>query len=266
MKLLGNRVRWRLLQELARSDRRVQELATLLAQPHNLVSYHLGLLREGHVISERRGALDGRDVYYSLDLERLQLKIERSVATIHPALSAIAVAGSADKNRDAAARHPWSVLFVSLDEADWPGMAAALTNELSYGTLRALSHGVVRAFAAAGERSTMRPRAVEALHELGVIVSSPEVKAIADYWAVPMDYIVTFSESGESSLRSIGGHPEVLHWSAPCFDSKSGAPADDFREYALQLASRVRQLLALAGTGRPLGTAQGKASSPVENF
>lgn len=86
MKLLGRRVRGRLLQELGRSDRRVQELASLLAQPQNLVSYHLGLLRAGHVISEHRGYTDGRDVYYSLDLDHLQLMIERAVGAIHPVL------------------------------------------------------------------------------------------------------------------------------------------------------------------------------------
>lgn len=247
MKLLGNPVRWRLLQELARSDRRVQELADLLAQPQNLVSYHLGLLRVGQVISERRGARDGRDVYYSLDLDHLQLMIERAAADIHPALSAPRVEDLTDRRRPNALSS-CRVIFVSLENPEWSGIAAVLTNELSRGTLRRLSHGAIDAFSAARERSTMCPAAVHALEDLGLTVSSPEVKAIEDYWAVTMDYIVTFSEAGPSSLRTIGGHPEVLRWSAPRVGSEGSPVPERYRQLALQIAGRVRQLLALVGT------------------
>jgi predicted transcriptional regulator len=47
LKLLAHDVRWVLVTALAESDRRVQELVTLLARPQNLISYHLRLLREG---------------------------------------------------------------------------------------------------------------------------------------------------------------------------------------------------------------------------
>ena len=45
LRLAGHPLRWRLLSELARSDRQVRELKALLAQPQNLVSYHLARLR-----------------------------------------------------------------------------------------------------------------------------------------------------------------------------------------------------------------------------
>lgn len=41
-RLAGDPLRWRLLTELARSDRQVQELTGLLDRPQNLVSYRLG--------------------------------------------------------------------------------------------------------------------------------------------------------------------------------------------------------------------------------
>ena len=47
VRLAGHPLRWRLLGELARSDRRVRELVSLVGQPQNLVSYHLGRLRAG---------------------------------------------------------------------------------------------------------------------------------------------------------------------------------------------------------------------------
>ena len=68
--LAGHPVRWGLLSELARSDLTVGELCVLLKRPQNLVSYHLGRLRSELVVSRRRSAADGRDTYYTLDLER----------------------------------------------------------------------------------------------------------------------------------------------------------------------------------------------------
>ena len=47
LQLAGHPLRWRLLGELARSDRMVHELTGLVGEPQNLVSYHLGKLRDG---------------------------------------------------------------------------------------------------------------------------------------------------------------------------------------------------------------------------
>jgi ArsR family transcriptional regulator, arsenate/arsenite/antimonite-responsive transcriptional repressor / arsenate reductase (thioredoxin) len=70
LKLASHPLRWRLLGELARSDRRVGELCELAAQRQSLVSYHLRQLRDGELVSARRSVADGRDTYYVLDLAR----------------------------------------------------------------------------------------------------------------------------------------------------------------------------------------------------
>ena len=70
LQLAGHPLRWQLLSELARSDRRVGELCELAGQPQSLVSYHLGQLRDGELVSARRSSADGRDTYYALDLAR----------------------------------------------------------------------------------------------------------------------------------------------------------------------------------------------------
>jgi DNA-binding transcriptional ArsR family regulator len=54
LQLAGHPLQWRLLQELARSDRRVTELTGLLGEPQNLVPYHLGKLRSARLVSARR--------------------------------------------------------------------------------------------------------------------------------------------------------------------------------------------------------------------
>ena len=59
-----------LLTELTRGDWQVRELTDLLGRPQSLVSYHLGQLRAGGLVSARRSSADGRDSYYRIDLAR----------------------------------------------------------------------------------------------------------------------------------------------------------------------------------------------------
>src|SRR5690348_2798972 len=68
VQLAGHPLRWRLLGELARGDRRVRELVALVSEPQNLVSYHLRKLREAGLVGARRSTFDARDAYYHLDL------------------------------------------------------------------------------------------------------------------------------------------------------------------------------------------------------
>ena len=54
LRLTGHPVRWQVLSELARSDRQVRELTTLVGQRQSLTSYHLRRLHEGGLVTMRR--------------------------------------------------------------------------------------------------------------------------------------------------------------------------------------------------------------------
>src|SRR5262245_9802699 len=84
--LAGHPLRWRLMAELARSDRRVHELTDLVGQPQNLVSYHLGRLRAGQLVSVRRSSADRRDTWYALDLDRCAESLAATGGALHPGL------------------------------------------------------------------------------------------------------------------------------------------------------------------------------------
>ena len=84
--LAGHPLRWRLLSELARSDRMVSELTGLVGEPQNLVSYHLAKLRDGRLVSGRRSAADRRDTYYGLDLARVGRLLSQAGGALHPGL------------------------------------------------------------------------------------------------------------------------------------------------------------------------------------
>src|SRR3954468_48517 len=88
LQLAGHPLRWRLLGELARSDRRVGELCALAGQRQSLVSYHLRQLRDGGLVSARRSLADGRDTYYVLDIARCGELLAASGVALHPALGA----------------------------------------------------------------------------------------------------------------------------------------------------------------------------------
>ena len=86
LQLAGHPLRWRLLAELARSDRMVHELTGLVGEPQNLVSYHLGKLRDGRLVSARRSSADRRDAYYTVDLARIGGLLSATGGALHPGL------------------------------------------------------------------------------------------------------------------------------------------------------------------------------------
>src|SRR5258708_21695189 len=83
IRLLAHDLRWQLVSALAHSDRRAQELVTLLGQPANLVSYHLNKLRPARLVRHRHSAADGRAIYYSLDLPSVQALFAQSGRPLH---------------------------------------------------------------------------------------------------------------------------------------------------------------------------------------
>src|SRR5436190_24075832 len=87
LRLAGHPLRWRLLSELAQSDRRVGELCEVAGRRQSLVSYHLRQLREGGLVSLRRSAADGRDTYYVLDPARYGELLAGAGVALHPAVA-----------------------------------------------------------------------------------------------------------------------------------------------------------------------------------
>jgi DNA-binding transcriptional ArsR family regulator len=86
LQLAGHPLRWQLLRELARSDRTVHELTGLVSEAQNLVSYHLGKLRDAGLVSTRRSSADGRDAYYTVDLTRIGELLSATAGALHPGL------------------------------------------------------------------------------------------------------------------------------------------------------------------------------------
>src|SRR5438045_1346505 len=92
LQLAAHPLRWRLLEELGRTDRRVGELTDLLGAEQSLVSYHLGRLRGRGLVRARRSSKDARDVYYGIDLARCGELFSSAGAALHPGLRLVPTA------------------------------------------------------------------------------------------------------------------------------------------------------------------------------
>src|ERR1700690_1763329 len=99
LRLAGHPLRWRLLSELARSDRQVRELKVLIGERQSLVSYHLGQLRAGGLVSMRRSSADRRDAYYRIDLARCGELLAATGTALHPGLRLVPVPGGKLRER-----------------------------------------------------------------------------------------------------------------------------------------------------------------------
>lgn len=248
LRLAGHPLRWRLLGELARSDRLVHELTGLVGQPQNLVSYHLGKLRDGRLVSARRSAADGRDAYYSVDLTRVGSLLAATGAALHPGLRlAPPPPPERGRVRSAAAR----VLFLCTGNSARSQMAEALA--------RARSGGAVEARSAGSHPRPLHPDAVRVMREEhGTDLTGQRPKHLSVFAEERFDRVITLCDRVREVCPELPGRPEAIHWSIP--DPTAGPGTGEagyaaFRRTAAELETRIGFLLAaLAGPANAVPT------------
>lgn len=233
LRLAGHPLRWRLLSELARSDRRVGELCALADRRQSLVSYHLRRLRDGGLVSTRRSTADGRDTYYVLDLRRCgELLLSAGVA-LHP--------GLAQPRAEPGAREAVRarVLFLCTGNSARSQMAEALCEHLSGGAVRAASAG--------SRPKPLRPEAVRAMRARGIDLAGRRSKHLDEFAGERFDRVITLCDRVREICPEFPGGPERTHWSIP---DPARPPGGDpptlaaFERTAAELDTRIRFLLA----------------------
>jgi ArsR family transcriptional regulator, arsenate/arsenite/antimonite-responsive transcriptional repressor / arsenate reductase (thioredoxin) len=228
LRLTSHPVRWRLLSELARSDRRVGELCALAGERQSLVSYHLRQLRDGGLIFSRRSLADGRDTYYVLDLVRCRELHARAGVSLHPGL-AVAV-----RPRTARAR----VLFLCTGNSARSQIAEALAGKLSGGAVQAVSAG--------SHPKPLHPNALRVLRERGIDVAGRRSKHLGEFTGEPFDYVVSLCDRVREVCPEFPGAPETVHWSIPDPAREPGSDAETwpaFERMAAEIESRIGFLL-----------------------
>src|SRR5215467_1470580 len=235
MKLLSHDLRWRLVEELAFTDRRVHELGERAGQAQNLVSYHLGLLRRAGVVRERRSSADARDVYYSLDLDGLRFALEQSVQAVHPGLQLVEqqiVTGDSNPDR------VWRILYLCTHNSARSQMAEAILRQLSSGTVDVASAG--------SDPRQVHPLVFRTLTELGVDCRGLHSKQLSGLTDQSFDYVITLCDIVREVCPAFPGDPEHLHWSLPDPLAAGRSPRAveaAFRQTADELMTRTRYML-----------------------
>ena len=163
-------MRWRLLTQLAHSDRRVGELCARLELPQSLVSYHLGRLRAERVVSRRRSAADGRDSYYLLELDRCVELLASAGSALHPGLRLALT--PPDLPGPSARRRRTRVLFLCTGNSARSQIAEALTERLG--------GGVVEARSAGSHPKPLHANAVRVLSERGIDIAGRRSKHLVN--------------------------------------------------------------------------------------
>jgi protein-tyrosine-phosphatase/DNA-binding transcriptional ArsR family regulator len=256
-KLVAHEIRWHLLEELAKSDRTVQELVERSGRRPNLVSYHLGKLRRGGLVSQHRSAADARDLYYQFGLDRFTDLYMRSGAGVQPAFALVgplmARLEGIDTAPTAASAEPWRVLFVCTGNSARSQMAEAFTRELSNGALAVLCHGPVEAESAGTAPRPVHPMAIRVMNDLGTSIATQRSKSLEQLRDHRFDQVITLCDVAREACPPIPGIDDPPHWSLPDPAAVAGSEEEvyeAFRATALAIAARVRQMLVRVGAAR----------------
>jgi ArsR family transcriptional regulator, arsenate/arsenite/antimonite-responsive transcriptional repressor / arsenate reductase (thioredoxin) len=231
LRLAGHPLRWRLLSELAYSDRKVRELRVLTGERQSLVSYHLGQLRAGGLVSMRRSSADRRDAYYRIDLARCAELLAAAGAALDPGLRLVPAPAQKVPVR---AR----VLFLCTGNSARSQMAEALAGQLAGDTVTAASAG--------SHPKTLHPNAVRAMLEYRIDITGRQAKHVSTFAGQRFDYVVSLCDRVREVCPEFPGRPEMIHWSIPDPAGGGGSDAETypaFRAVAADLHTRIGCLL-----------------------
>jgi protein-tyrosine-phosphatase/DNA-binding transcriptional ArsR family regulator len=236
LRLAGHPLRWRLLGELASSDRHVGELTRLTGHPQSLVSYHLARLRADGLVSARRSSADGRAAYYSIDLSRCGALLAATGEALHPGLR---LAPRPQATR-ASARRRARVLFLCTGNSARSQMAEALAERLGGGAVEALSAG--------SRPKPLHPNAVRVMAERGIDLRGRRSKHLGELESRRFSCVVTLCDRVREVCPEFRGAPTRIHWSIADPASDGGddeATYPAFERTASELEARIPYLLEL---------------------
>jgi protein-tyrosine-phosphatase/DNA-binding transcriptional ArsR family regulator len=235
VQLSAHPLRWRLLRELVVSDRAVSELTDLVEEPQSLVSYHLGRLRDGGLVTARRSSADRRASYYAIDLAGCREQLQAAGGALHPGLRLAPVPGG--PVRRAHGRKP-RVLFLCTGNSARSQIAEALLARMSGETVAAASAGRFP--------KPLHPNAVRAMRKRGIDIAANRTKHLDEFVGQRFDVVVTLCDRVREVCPEFPSHPALVHWSVPDPalegpTSRASYPA--FERTAAELETRIGFLL-----------------------
>lgn len=230
LQLVADPLRWELLGHLGTSDRRVGELVGLVDKAQNLVSYHLGELKAGGLVSARRSSADGRDWYYRLEVGWILQQFGAAAATVHPGVRL------AEAPPPPPAGRPHRVLFLCTGNSARSQMAEALAVARSGGRIEARSAG--------SHPKPLHPLAVQVMADRGIDIAGRPTKRLDRFSRSRFDRVVTLCDKVREICPQFPGPAPASHWSMPdpAADGDLAAFERTAEELEIRIALLIRQL------------------------
>jgi protein-tyrosine-phosphatase/DNA-binding transcriptional ArsR family regulator len=233
---LGDRTRLAVVRALAEGDLRAGEIAEQLQLPQNAVSYHLKLLRGVGLLRDRRSSADGRDVYYSIDQERLASLYYLAGTALRPS----GLSSESGTDRGSAGDTALRILFLCTHNS--------ARSQFAEGIARRIGGARVAAFSAGDTPTGLHPLTTALLTEWGIDPSAQTAKPVETYAGQPFDYVITVCDRVREHCPAFPGPARQLHWSIP---DPTAAPEAErpaaFRAVRHEIDVRVRHFLRAHG-------------------
>ena len=228
LRLLTDETRWRILRALRSSDRLVGELVEVTGLAQNLISYHLGVLRQAGLVQLHRSDADGRATYYGIDLAAVTALYQRLGADL-------ALPGS----RQTAELPARTVVFLC--------RANSARSQIAEGWLRSLSSGRITVRSAGTQPARLHPLAEQVMAEVGIDIGHHQSKHVAALAHLTPDVVVTVCDIAREECAVWHQSAMQLHWSIPdpVLLPAGDAQLEAFRTVRESLRLRVEGLLAL---------------------
>jgi len=235
LQALSDPVRLAIVRQLALTDMRAGEVVERLHAPQNAVSYHLKQLRALGLLRDHRSSLDGRDIYYGLDLERLSALYAAAGSALHPGIAP----GPPGEPAAGTAERPLRVLFLCTHNS--------ARSQLAEGIIRYLGGGQVEAYSAGSRPYAVHPEALALLEGWGVDTSRHVSKSLERFREQTFDYVITVCDRVRESCPTFPGDPKQIHWSLPDPAAVEDVEARSrtFQQVFRELQVRIRYLLNL---------------------
>jgi ArsR family transcriptional regulator, arsenate/arsenite/antimonite-responsive transcriptional repressor / arsenate reductase (thioredoxin) len=186
-------------------------------------------------VSSRRSAADGRDSYYTLDLDRCGALLADAGGALHPALRLTRSSRTSERR---SRRRRTRILFLCTGNSARSQMAEAMAKHLGAGEIDARSAG--------SHPKPLHPNAVRVMGERGIDLQGRRAKHLDEFTGQRFDYVVSLCDRVREVCPEFPGHPDMIHWSVP--DPARGGGSDEetypaFGRTAEELATRIRFLL-----------------------
>lgn len=240
-KALADETRLQIVRLLSLSDLRVGEIVERLSMPHNRVSYHLRQLRSAGLLRDRRSSFDGRDVYYSVDVERLHTLYAAAGDELRPGTEDPAATAAASE-----AGQALRVLFLCTHNSARSQMAEAI--------IRLIASEQVEAYSAGSDPAGVHPMTLKILEEWDIDTGRHTSKLMNQFIGEDFDYIITVCDRVREVCPTFPGDPGRIHWSIPDPVAVEGEAErrQAFDDAWRELSTRIRYLLLLPhpATGR----------------